>query len=124
MNVISIEQEKYNYLNYIAYNKIPAFSNLESFIDCPSKFSNAAFAYKVPNDDMDPLIKKDEFVFVEIAGLLSNKDVGIFKVGDQFLIRRLLYRKNGLVLRAENKEIPDIDLNSVKNFYIIGKIYI
>ncbi len=121
---LSIEQEKYNYLNYIAYNKIPAFSNLEDFVECPAKFSKAAFAYKVPNNDMDPLIKKDDLVFVEIAGLLSNKEIGIFKVDNNFLIRKLLYRKNGLVLRAENNEVPDIDLNLVKDFYIIGKIYL
>ena len=120
---LTIEQEKYNYLKYISYDSVPVFSNLEGFIKCPSKFKDASFAYKIPNNDMSPFLKKDDIVFVEITPLLANKDIGIFKVNDEFLIRRFLYRKNGLILRAEDENIADIEVNSVKDFTIIGKIY-
>jgi phage repressor protein C with HTH and peptisase S24 domain len=73
---------------------------------------------------MEPLFAKDSFVFVEIAGLIENKEYGLFKADEQIIIRKLLYRKNGLVLRAENKDIPDILVPDLKLFQIIGKIYI
>ena len=38
---------------------------------------------------------------------------------------KLLYRKNGIVLRVDNKdlEIEDIQVSDTKEFEIIGKIY-
>ena len=119
------EQEKFNYLKYVPYNKIPVFSNLDDFIVCPSKYSNAAFAFKVPDNSMEPIFLKDSNVYVEIAGLLENKDYGLFKVDNKFLIRKFLYRKSGFVLRAENKnlEIEDILVQDIKDFEIIGRIY-
>lgn len=119
------EQKKFNYLKYVPYDKIPVFSNLEDFTVCPSKYSNASFAFKVPDNSMEPIFKKGSNVYVEIAGLLDNKDYGLFKVDNKFLIRKFLYRKSGFVLRAENKEleIEDILVENVKKFEIIGKIY-
>lgn len=123
---LSYDQQKYNYLDYISYNMVPAFSRIEGFLECPPQYKSAAFAYKVPDDSMAPIFTKDSFVFVEIGGLLENKDFGLFKAGSRILIRRLLYRKNGLVLRAENKdmEIEDIEVEKLGFFKIIGKIYI
>lgn len=123
---LTIEHERYNYLKYVPYNKVPVFSDLNDFTVCPSKYTNASFAYKVPDNSMEPVFKEGANVFVEIAGLLQNKDYGLFKVDKKFLIRKLLYRKSGLVLRAENKEleIEDILVPEVKEFEIIGKIYL
>ena len=123
---LTIEHERYNYLKYVPYNKVPVFSDLDDFTICPSKYTNASFAYKVPDNSMEPIFNEGSNVFVEIAGLLENKDYGLFKVDKKFLIRKLLYRKNGLILRAENKELKleDIQVSEVKEFEIIGKIYI
>ena len=120
---LSEEQKQYNYINYISYNQVPVFSNIEDFTDCPAKFSNASFAYIVPYESMSPVLEKNSTVFIEIAGLLSNKDIGLFKVDDKFVIRRFLYRKNDIVLRAEDKSVDDIKISEVKDFKIIGKIY-
>ena len=118
------EHKKYNYLNYVSYDNVPLFSNLDGFINCPSKFTNASFAIKAKDDSMAPSIEKDSAVYIEIAGLLSNKDIGLFQADDQFLIRRFLYRKDEIVLRAENKEFEDIKVSNIKNFKIIGKAYV
>ena len=120
------EQEKFNYLKYVPYNKIPVFSNLDDFVVCSSKYPNASFAFKVPDNSMEPIFNKGSNVYIEIAGLLDNKDYGLFKVDNKFLIRKFLYRKSGFVLRAENKEleIEDILVENVKDFEIIGKIYL
>ena len=123
---LSDEQNKYNYLKFISYNKVPVFSNLDDFTTCPAKYSNASFAFRVPDNSMEPVFFRGTKVFVEIAGLLENKDYGLFKADNKFLIRKLLYRKGGLVLRAENKEleIEDILVPDLKEFEIIGKIYV
>ena len=108
------------------YDKVPVFSGFENFIQCPSKYTNASFAYIVPDNSMEPVFMKNSHVFIEIAGLLENKDYGLFNVDGKFLIRKLLYRKGGIVLRAENKalEIEDILVPDLKQFEIIGKIYV
>lgn len=123
---LSIEQEKYDYLNYVPYEKVPVFSGLDDFVTCPAKYKNASFAFKVPDDSMEPVFKKGSNVFVEIAGLLENKDYGLFNVDGKFMIRKFLYRKGGLVLRAENKELEEEDIlvPDLKVFEIIGKIYV
>ena len=123
---LNIEQEKYDYLKYVPYNKVPVFSNLDDFTVCPAKYTNASFAYKIPDNSMEPIFTKDSYVYIEIAGLLDNKEYGLFKADGNYLVRKLLYRKNGLVLRAENKEleIEDILVPNLKEFEIIGKIYV
>lgn len=121
---LSDEQIEYGYIDHISYNKVPAITNLEDFIDCPSKFSNASFAYKIPDNSMEPLLTKDNFIFVEQNALLSNKDVGLFFYNGEYLIRRLLYKKGKFVLKAENKDFKDINIGNSDNFYIIGKIYL
>ncbi len=121
---LTIEHQKYDYIKYVPYDKVPIISNLDGYIDCPSEYSNASFAYRVLDNDMEPKIKKNSFVFVELSGLLQNNDIGLFKLDEKFIIRKLLYRKSGLVLRAENTDIPDISVSLSKNFNIIGKIYI
>lgn len=117
------EQKKYGYINYISYNHIPVFSNFEDYTMCPAKYANASFAYKMPDNSMSPIIEKDDNVFIEEAGLLENKDIGIFQVDNQFLIRKFLYRKNDIILRAEDKSIDDIPVSTINDFKIIGKVY-
>ena len=121
---LSNEQIEYDYINHIPYNKIPAFSNLDDFVDCPAKFSNASFAYKVPDSSMDPLLKENTYVYVEQNALLANKDVGLFFYNGEFVIRYLLYKKDKFVLKARDKEIKDIQISKNDNFYVIGKIYL
>lgn len=118
------EQKNYNYINKISYNTIPAISKIDSYINCPAEYSNASFAYKVNDNSMAPILKENTYVYVELCGLLSNKDIGIFKFQDQILIRRLIYKRGKFLLRADNKEFEDIQINNNFDFQIIGKIYI
>ena len=121
---LSEEQKDLKYLNYISYNTIPAVSKIDSYITCPSEFSNASFAYKIPDNSMSPILKKDDYAYIEINGLLAHKDIGLFKLNDEFLIRRLLYKKGKFVLRSESKDIKDLSIGLSDNFQIIGKVYI
>ena len=118
------EQINYNYINYISSNQVPVFSKIEDFITCPSNFSNASFAYKIPDNSMAPLLKENSYAYIEFSGLLSNKEIGLFKYNNEFLIRRIVYKRGKILLRADSKEIEDIHLQTNDDFKIIGKVYI
>lgn len=118
------EQKEYNYTKYISYNQIPAVTSFDNYIDCPAKYANASFAYKVQDNSMAPIISQNSYAYIEINGLVKNKDIGLFKYNGEFLIRKLIYKKGKFVLKAENKEIPTITVSSDDSFSIIGKVYI
>ena len=118
------EQLEYGYINRIPFNKVPVISTFDNFVTCPAEFSNASFAYKVPDSAMEPLLTKESQVFVEQNALLSNKDIGLFYYNGEYLIRRLLYKRGKFALKADDKEIKDINVSSIDTFYIIGKIYL
>ncbi|MBQ9298198.1 MAG: helix-turn-helix domain-containing protein [Clostridia bacterium] len=121
---LSEEQEAYGFINYIAYDKVLAIDNISSLIPCPSNVPSSAIAIKMPDDSMLPDIEKDKYVFVEFNTLLENKDIGLFALNDQFLIRRF-YSKNGqITLKSGNKETESIKINPTDKFYIIGKVLI
>ena len=119
---VSEEQESYGLINHISYNKVPAVNKLDGFIDCPSSLPSAAIAVKLSDNSMEPSLKKGTYAFVEFNTLLSNKEVGLFSVNNQILIRRFYDKKGKIILKADNKEIPDITVSDSNNFYIIGKI--
>lgn len=121
---LSEDQVEYGYINHIPYNKIPAISSISDFVECPAKFSNASFAYKIPDTSMEPLLQKDNYVFIEQNALLSNKDIGLFYYNGEYLIRHLLYKKGKFALKANDKNIKDITISHSDTFYIIGKVYL
>ena len=118
------KQIEYNYINYIPYNKVPTISKIDNLIDCPANFSNASFAIKATDNSMSPAIKENDYVFIELNGLLNHKDIGLFKINHEFVIRKLLYKKGGFVLKANDKNIEDIKISDSDDFQIIGKVYL
>ena len=119
---ISEEQESYNFIKHISYNKVLAVNNLENFIDCPSSMPSASLAIKVNDTSMEPAFKKGSYVFIEFNSLLDNKDIGLFSVNGKILIRKFVILKNKIVLRANDKNLEDIEVTNSENFYIIGKV--
>lgn len=117
-------QLEYKYINHITYNKIPAISDIDTYIDCPVNFSNASFAFRTPDNAMSPILKENSYAFVEINGLVKNKEIGLFKVNGEIMIRKLFYKKDHFVLKANDKKFKDITISDTDDFQIIGKIYI
>ena len=78
----------------------------------------------MPDNSMSPIIKEGAYAYIEINGLLSNKDIGFFCLNDEYIIRKLLFKRGKFVLKAEDKQIKDITLSSTDKFQIIGKVYI
>lgn len=118
------KQQEYQYINHLFYNKVPAISAFDNFIDCPANFSNASFACKAPDNSMFPIIQQGSYVFVEVNGLIKNKEVGLFKINNELLIRKLIYKRDHFVLKANDKKFKDITISDSDDFQIIGKIYI
>ena len=114
----------YNYLDHITYNQVPAISKIDGYLNCPANFSNASFAYKAPDNAMSPTILQNSYVFVEINGLINHKEIGLFKVNGEFIIRKLIYKKNQFILKTIDKNFKDIKISDSDEFQIIGKIYI
>lgn len=118
------EQIEYGYINHITYNKIPAITKIDEYVDCPADFSDASFAYKVPDSSMAPLLKEGSYAYIQINGLVEPKSIGLFNFNNEYMIRRLLYKKDKFILRADSKDIKDITVNNKDSFQIIGKVYI
>ena len=119
---LSEEQETYNAINYISYNKIIAFDNASTFIDCPTSMPSAAFALKINDNSMEPTFEKDSYVFVELNSALNSKDYGLFSYNNIIIIRRFYTKKGKIFLRPDNKNFDEIHVSDSDNFYIIGKI--
>ena len=72
---------------------------------------------------MAPVLPKDSYAFLEFNTPLDTKDIGLFIYNGEFYVRYFIIRKDKLVLRAENKDYPEIDLDENMDFTIVGKIY-
>ena len=70
------------------------------------------------------LIEKDSFVFIEQNTVLSNKDIGLFFYNGNYLLRRLIYKRGKFALKADNRDLKDINISNSDIFYIVGKIYV
>ena len=121
---VNEEQESYNLVKHISYNKLLAVDNIGGFIDCPPDIPSSAIALKVRDDSMTPMMPKNSYVFVEFNSPLSNKDFGLFFFNDKVLIRKFSTRNGKITLKALNNDVEDIKVTDSDNFYIIGKIFI
>lgn len=116
------EHHAYKIESHIPYNKIPSFDSLGTLMDCPASMPGACVAVKVNDTSMEPKLKKDSYVFIEFNSPLDNRDLGLFCYQNELLLRRFIIRKDGIVLRADDKSIADICLSPKDDFYIVGKV--
>ena len=73
---------------------------------------------------MATLLKEGNYAYIQINGLIEHKSIGLFNLNGEFMIRRLLYKKDKFVLRADNRNIKDVTVNGKDYFQIIGKVYV
>ena len=118
---ISEEQEEYNFIDHISYNKVIAIDKIGGFIDCPSSVPSSCVAVKINDESMEPTIAKNSYAFLEFNSLLNNKDIGLFSINKKTLIRRFYSKQGKITLKADNKEFEDITIQPDDSFFIIGK---
>ncbi|MCH4895735.1 MAG: translesion error-prone DNA polymerase V autoproteolytic subunit [Marinifilaceae bacterium] len=46
--------------------------------------------------------------------------IAVCNIDDEFTIKRLIYRQGRLILKAENKDYPSIEVNELSNFKVWG----
>jgi len=119
---LSEEQIQYNAISHMPYDKIPTFDSLGSLIDCPADIPKASIAVKITDNTMEPKLKQGSYVFIEFGTPLDNRDIGLFSYDGKLLIRKFIVRKDGVVLRADNKDIEDIVLEPHSSYHIVGKV--
>lgn len=120
--VFTEEQKQLEMENHISYDKVLAVGSLDGFIKCPLDLPNAALAVRIADNSMEPRLEQGSYAFVEFNSPLDNKDIGIFEYDGKVMIRRFVVRKDTLVLRADNKDFPDITLKPDSNYTIIAKV--
>lgn len=117
------EEQKLNKMpEHISYDKVLAVSSLDFFIKCPVDLPGASLAIKIEDNSMEPRLEKGVYAFIEFNTPLENKDIGLIQYNGELLIRRYVIRKDGLVLRADNKDFDDIVLGEDSDYNIVGKV--
>ena len=119
---LSDDQEFYKAPERISYNRVLAVDSIDSFMECPESLPSAALAVRIPDNAMEPKLKKNTYAFVELNSPLNNRDIGVFEYDDEIIIRRFIVRRDKLVLRPDNKDFPEISIYDDDTFNIIGKI--
>jgi len=121
---IAEEQQKYGLIDYLPYNKVLAVDNINGLITCPPEAPSASIALRVNDDAMKISLEKNSYVFVEFNAPLNNKDIGLFCLNDEIIIRKFIIKKDKILLKSENKFFEDITIKNDDDFYILGKIFI
>lgn len=116
------EQLDYNIENKICYDKILAVNRIDALIQCPKEMSSASFAIRVPDDSMEPVLTAGSYAFVELNTPLNNRDIGLFSYKNEYILRRLIIRKDSLILRALKDGIKDIKISVDEPLLILGKV--
>ena len=116
------EQLDSNIENKICYDKILAVNRIDALIQCPKEMSSASFAIRVPDDSMEPVLTAGSYAFVELNTPLNNRDIGLFSYKNEYILRRLIIRKDSLILRALKDGIKDIKISVDEPLLILGKV--
>lgn len=83
----------------------------------------ATFFFEASGNAMSPLIFPKDILIVDRSVNPSNAHIIIGSLNDQaFICRRFIKSDKGVVLRAENLNIPDIKVEDEMNLNIFGVV--
>ena len=116
------DQETYNYVSHIAYDRVLAVDNISSFINCPPTMPSASLAIKVNDSCLEPKYSKGDYVFVEFNSPLANNDIAVVSLNGKVLIRKYSNKEGKIVLSVLDKSLPKVTVSEKDDFYIIGKV--
>ncbi|MFR4518551.1 MAG: S24 family peptidase [Fusobacterium sp.] len=118
----------------VAYKKIPLYASISAgygaceadivdFIALPAvkHFTGDIFAVRVNGDSMEHTIENHSIVFIKRDVEVPNKRIGAFLLNNEALLKRYYVTENGVFLRSDNREYPDIKVREYDNFVIIGR---
>lgn len=118
----------------VAYKKIPLYASISAgygaceadivdFIALPAvkHFTGDIFAVKVNGDSMEHTIENHSIVFIKRDVEVPNKRIGAFLLNNEALLKRYYVTENGVFLRSDNREYPDIKVREYDDFVIVGR---
>ena len=91
---------------------------------CPSSIPDASMAFIMPDDSMKASIPRGSVAFVELNTIPAHRELGLFKYHDSILVRRAIYRKYKVILKADNLLTKDIIIEDGSQLTVIGKIHV
>ncbi len=118
------ECEQYHLENAMPYTTIPLISDINSMIYCPPSIPNASLAFIMQDDSMKSSAPKGSYLYLELNAIPEHRELGLFQYNDKLLVRRILYRKNKIVLKSDSLLAKDIVIEDGSQFTIIGKVYV
>ena len=120
----------------VGYKKVPLYSSISAgygacdsgvidYIALPmvNSFSGDIFAVRVNGDSMEHTIENHSIVFIKRDSEVANKKIGAFLLNNEALLKRYYVTENGVFLRSDNRDYPDIRVREHDDFIVVG-IYI
>ena len=118
----------------LEYKKVPLYSSISAgygacesdvidYIALPmvNAFSGDVFAVRVNGDSMEHTIENHSIVFIKRDSEVANKKIGAFLLNNEALLKRYYITDNGVFLRSDNREYPDIKVREHDDFVIVGR---
>lgn len=118
----------------VAYKKVPLYASISAgygaceadivdFIALPAvkHFTGDVFAIRVNGDSMEHTIENHSIVFIKRDVEVPNKRIGAFLLNNEALLKRYYVTENGVFLRSDNREYPDIKVREYDDFIIVGR---
>lgn len=116
------DQENYNYVSHVAYDKVLAINDINSFIDCPPTMPGASLAVKVNDTSLEPKYSKGDFVFIEFNVPLTNNEITLCSLNGKVMLKKYTNKEGKITLSSPDKTIAKITVKPEDKFYIIGKV--
>lgn len=117
------DQLRFRLIASVPYNKVPLVKNIDDMIVCPSSIPNASMAFVMQEDNMKSSLPKGAIGFVEFNAIPAHRELGLFKYEGKFIVRKIVYRKNKVLLKADSLLTRDILIENVDDLITIGKVY-
>ena len=118
----------------VGYKKVPLYSSISAgygacdsgvidYIALPmvNSFSGDIFAVRVNGDSMEHTIENHSIVFIKRDSEVANKKIGAFLLNNEALLKRYYVTENGVFLRSDNRDYPDIRVREHDDFIIVGR---
>jgi len=67
------------------------------------------------------IIENHSIVFIKRDSEVANKKIGAFLLNNEALLKRYYITDNGVFLRSDNREYPDIRVKDHDDFIIVGR---
>lgn len=122
---IDDDQLRLNMISTVPYNTVPLIRNIDDMVVCPTSIPNASLAFVMNEDAMKSSIPKGTTAYLELNSIPAHREIGLFQYEGKFIVRRILYRKNKIILKADGLLTRDITIERLDRTHLVtvGKVY-